>query len=71
MYLLNIIMSTPFKKKIIEAIRLITKIFLGADSNRVENTALKKFYEVVWLFRTFSEVYILKIIMSIPFEKIH
>ena len=44
---------------------------LGTDSNRVENTHSKKFFEVISLFRTFSGVYILKLIMSTPFEKIH
>ena len=29
----------------------------------------KKFSEAVWLLRTFSKVYILKIIISTPFEK--
>ena len=33
------------------------------------NTHLKKFFEVVWLCRTFYRVYILKIIMSTPLEK--
>ena len=63
-------MNIP-SKKFIEVFRLITKVFLGADFNKVENTPSKIFLEAVWLFRTLSRVYILKIIMSTPFEKIH
>ena len=36
---------------------------------RVENTPLKKLFEVVWLFRTFSEVYILKNNHEYTFKK--
>ena len=44
MYVLKIIMRTPFEK-FIEAFRLITKVFLGEDSNRVENTPSKNILE--------------------------
>ena len=36
---------------------------------KVENTPLKNFSEAIWLFRTLSGVYILKINMSTPLEK--
>ena len=57
------------KKKFIEVVWLIRNIFLGVDSNKVENTSSKKFSKAVWLFRTFFGVYILKIIMSNTLQK--
>ena len=71
MYILKIIMSTPLEKKFFEADRFVLKFFLSADSEKSrEYTCKKKFFETVWLFQTFSRVYILKIIISIPLEKV-
>ena len=65
----KIIMNTP-SKKFFEVVRLVSKIFLGVDSERVMSTHLKTFFEVVWLFRTFSRVQNLKRFMNTPSKKI-
>ena len=44
------------------------KVFLGVESNRVENIPSKKLLEDVWLFRTLLEMYVLKIIICTPLE---
>ena len=58
-------MNTPLKK-FFEVVRLVLKIVLGANSERVMNIPSKKFFEAIWLFRMLFGVQNLTIIMSTP-----
>ena len=49
-----------------EAVRLVLKIFSGADFEKSHEYTLEKFFETVWIFKKFSKMQNSKTFMNTP-----